>query len=283
MKLSIVTPTYNSVHTLQETLDSVANQDHREVEHIVMDGGSTDGTVDLIRRASKIRWVSEKDEGHYHAMNKGIEAATGEAVGILNSDDCYCPGVLAKISAAFEAHPEWDALFGDIIFVDGEGNEIFRREEAGWDPQIIRFGMGSMVNHMTLFLRKRTYERLGLYRHQDFKNSCDYELLVRLADRDCRVGHIREYIVRFRYHQYGQSADRRIVENTWREVHRIQDEYDVPGGLLRKILYQYARLKRQIEKLLILGKCDLIPGKLYLQRHLRSRAKFSSNIGLDKL
>jgi glycosyltransferase involved in cell wall biosynthesis len=282
MKLSVVTPTLNGIHTIRETLESVARQDHPDVEHIVMDGCSTDGTLEAVRQFPKVRLISEPDQGHYHAMNKGIEMASGEAVAILNADDCYCDGILAKVAAALEAHPEWDAVFGDIIFVDGAGNEIFRREEACWDPQIIRFGFG-LANHQALFIRKRTYQRLGGLRYQDFKNCCDFEFMMRMAWNECRVGHIREYVVRYRYHEFGQSADRRITANMKREVSAICKEYGTPRGLLGWLLQRYARLKRQVQKIVLLGKCDLIPGRWHLRRHMRNRTEFSSNLGLDKL
>jgi glycosyltransferase involved in cell wall biosynthesis len=280
--LSIVTPSFNSIHTFRETLESVATQDYPHVEHIVVDGGSTDGTLELLKRYPRLRWVSEKDEGHYHAMNKGISMATGHAVGILNADDCYCEGILAKVAAAFQAHAEWDALFGDFIFVDGAGREIYRREEACWDPQIIRFGFG-LALHQALFVRKATYERLGLLRHKDFKNACDMEFLTRMAQAKSRVGHIREYVVRYRYHQFGQSADKRIVANMAQETARIRREYGVPGGWVGRLLCHYARAKRQVEKLVLLGKCDLVPGRWLLRKHMRERTEFTSNIQLDKL
>lgn len=282
VKLTIVTPCFNSEHTIRETLESVARQKHPAIEHIVMDGGSTDGTIAILKQFPHVKWFSEKDEGHYHAMNKGIAMATGEAIAILNADDCYCDGILEKAAAAFAAHPEWDALFGDIIYVDGEGKEIFRREEACWDPQIVRFWF-AVANHQAVFVRKRTYDRLGLLRHKDFKNCCDYEFFMRMAVNKCRVGHIREYVVRYRYHAFGQSADERIVANMQRECAAIRKEYGVPGGLVGWLLIHYARLKRQVEKLLILGKCDLLPGRLLLDRHMREKTEFSSNIGLDKL
>ena len=215
-------------------------------------------------------------------MDKGIARATGEAVAILNADDCYCPGILAKVAAALAAHPEWDALFGDIIFVDGQGREIFRREEACWDPQIVRCGFG-VANHQALFVRKRTFERLGGLRYKDFKNTCDYEFSMRMVKHRCHVGHIRDYVVRYRYHQFGQSADKRIVANMAREAARIREEYGVPGGWVGTLLGHYARGKRQVEKLVLLGKCDLVPGRWRLRRHMQSQTKFSSNIGLDKL
>lgn len=282
-KITVVTPSYNSEVTIRETLASVARQDYPHVEHLVRDGGSKDRTLDIIREFSRVQCVSEKDEGHYHAMNKGIACATGEAIGILNADDCYCDGILAKVAAAFTTHPEWDAMFGDIIFVDDHGQEIMRREEAGWDPQVIRFGMGSVVNHQALFVRKATYERLGLLRHKDYKNCCDYEFLMRMAQHRCRVGHIRDYVVRYRYHQHGQSADQRIVNNMKNESLRIRAEYGVPGGWVGKLLFQYGRIKRQGHKLLVLGRCDLTPGRRHLDRHMRAKTEFSSNIGLDKL
>jgi glycosyltransferase involved in cell wall biosynthesis len=281
-KLSIVTPSFNSIHTIRETIESVRSQDYPNLEHIVVDGSSTDGTLELIKSYPHLKWVSEKDEGHYHAMNKGIQMATGEAVAILNADDCYCEGILPKVGAALAAHPEWDGLFGDIIFVDDYGREIFRREEACWDPQIVRFGFG-IGQHQTLFVRKKTYARLGLLRHKDFKNSCDYEFLVRLAHARCNIGNIHDYVVRYRFHQYGQSADKRVAANMQRESAQIRKEYGVPGGFIGKLLVQYARIKRQIEKLFVLGKCDLIPGGWHLKRHLREKTEFSSNIGVDKL
>jgi glycosyltransferase involved in cell wall biosynthesis len=283
IKISVVTPSFNSVHTIRATLESVASQDYPHVEHIVMDGGSTDGTLEILKSFLRLIWVSEKDEGHYHAMDKGTLKASGGVVAILNADDCYRPGVLTEVARAFERNPEWDGLFGDIVFVDGEGREIFRREEALFDRAVIRYGHGGMVNHQTLFLKREVYLRLGGYRYKEFKNCCDYEYLMRLVRAACRIGHIPVHIVNYRYHEHGQSADVRIRANMARESAIIRDEYGVPGGVMGKLLNSYARLRRQAGKLLLRGKCDLIPGEWLLKRHLRQRATFSSNIGLDKL
>ena len=281
-KLTIVTPTFNSIHTLRETLESVAKQDYPHVEHVVMDGGSTDGTIEILKQFPHLRFVSEKDEGHYHAMNKGIQMACGDAIGILNADDCYCEGILTKVAAAFEAHPDWEALFGDFIFIDDEGKEIFRREEACWDPQIVLCGF-SMVLHQALFVKKNLYERIGLLRHKDFKNCCDLEFFTRLARRKVKVGHLPEYICRYRYHQHGQSADKRVVANMAREADLIRTEYGLPIGFVGWAMRAYGRIKRQAEKLVYRGKCDVIPGRWLLHKHMRERTAFSSNIGVDKL
>jgi glycosyltransferase involved in cell wall biosynthesis len=282
LKLSIVTPSFNSIHTVKETLESVARQDYPHVEHLVIDAGSTDGTLEVLKKYPRLRWVSEADEGLYHAMNKGIQMATGEAVGILNADDCYCAGILAKVAAAFVVHPDWDALFGDYIFVDADGQEIYRREEACWDPQIVRFGLGIAL-HQALFVRKATYERLGLLRYKDFRQTCDIEFLYRMIKAKARVGHIREYVVRYRYHPHGMSADKRLVALRSAESARIRKEYGVPGGWLGTLLLHYARLKRQGEKLLLLGKCDFVPGLWRLRKHMHDKTQVSPNIGSDTL
>ena len=282
LKISIVTPCFNSIHTIRTTLDSVAGQDYPHVEHIVVDGGSTDGTQDLLKRYPRLVWVSERDDGHYHAMDKGTRMASGDVVAILNADDYYHQGVLSKVAAAFKKHPHWDGLFGDIVFVDGQGREIFRRQEALFDHQVIRFGI-NVVNHQTLFLKRSVYLRLGAYRYRDFQNCCDYEYMLRLIRAGCRIGHIPVFIVNYRYHDHGQSADVRVRANMANEVAAIQKEYGVPGGQVGKALLAYARVKRQVEKLLLRGQCDLIPGEWLLKKHLRAKTTFSSNIGVDKL
>src|SRR5437762_2824118 len=118
LKISIVTPSFNSAGTIRETLDSVATQDYSNWEHIVVDGGSRDATLGILKEYPRLTWISEPDDGHYHAMDKGTRMASGDVVAILNADDCYRPGVLSEVASAFEMHTEWDGLFGDIVFVD---------------------------------------------------------------------------------------------------------------------------------------------------------------------
>ena len=283
-KISVVTPSFNSIHTIRETIESVRSQDFQNWEHIVIDGGSTDGTVDLLKEYPHLIWVSEKDEGHYHAMNKGILRATGEIVNILNADDCYRPGTLSAVNAAFKKHPEWDALFGDIQYVDGEGRDIYRREEACYDYNVLRYAVGYVI-HQTLFVRKSAHDRLGLYRHQDFLNCCDYEFILRLGKNGCQVGHVPQLLINYRYHEHGQSADLRVTRNMMRESEIITREHGRPDGA-RRVLYRFVfRLKRQWQKLTRRGHIDLLPGNLILRlrRQMKSKTSFTSNIDLRKL
>jgi glycosyltransferase involved in cell wall biosynthesis len=282
-KISIVTPTFNGIATLRETIESVLSQDYKNWEHIVIDGGSTDGTVDLLRSYPHLKWISEKDRGHYHAMNKGIERASGDVVAILNADDCYRSHALRDVASAFDKHPRWEALFGDIVYVDDNGHEIFRREEACYDYNVLRFGNVCYVTHPTLFLKKTTYDRVGLYRHDKFLNCCDVDLMLRLGKNGCRVGHIPRLLVDYRLHEHGQTADRRVAENMRKEYLAIRKEHGFPGGNIGKFLELFARVKRQLQKLIYRGKLDIVPGGLFLRKHMRDKTTFSSNIGVDKL
>jgi glycosyltransferase involved in cell wall biosynthesis len=283
LRISIVTPTFNGIVTLRETIESVLTQDYENWEHIVIDGRSTDGTLDLLHSYQHLVWISEKDSGHYHAMNKGIERASGDIVEILNADDCYRDGTLRKVAAAFAESPEWDALFGDVVYVDGENREIFRREEAGYDYDVLRFGSVCYVIHPTLFVKKRVYDRLGAYRYDKFLNCCDVDFILRLGRNGCRIGHIPYPLVNYRVHEHGQSADRRVAENSKREHLAIRKEHGFPGGITGKFLERFAQLKRQLQKLIYRGKLDLISGKRFLKKHMREKTTFSSNIGVDKL
>jgi glycosyltransferase involved in cell wall biosynthesis len=282
IRISIVTPTYNSANTLKETILSVLDQKFDSFEHIVMDGGSADGTLDILRQFPHLKVISEKDEGHYHAMNKGIQMAKGDVVAILNGDDCYRPNCLNIVDAAFQNNPSWDGLFCDIAYVDGQSQEIFKREEALFDYDVLRWGLCYVV-HPTLFLKRKVYEELGGYRYKEYKNCCDFELILRLGKEKYSIGHVPEVLVNYRFHQYGQSADLRIQKNMENEALSLQKQHGRPDNFLGTLLHQYARVKRQMQKLAVRGKCDLIPGKWLLKKHTRDKTTFSSNIGLDKL
>ena len=282
-KISVVTPSFNSIHTIRDTIESVASQRYPNLEHIVTDGGSKDGTVELLKEYPHLIWTSEKDEGHYHAMNKGIQRATGEFVVILNADDCFCPGALQKVGEAFAARPEWDGLFGDIRYVDAQGREIYRREEAKFDYDILRFSGVCYVIHQTLFIRKALHDRLGLYRYREFKNSCDYDFILKLGQARCNIGHVRTVLVDYRYHEHGQSADLRVTANMAKEGALLRKEHGCPSGLVGKAFRSFYRLKRQAQKLIYRGKCDLVPGTWHLRKHMKAKTSFTSNIGLDQL
>jgi glycosyltransferase involved in cell wall biosynthesis len=179
MKISIITVTYNSAATLAHTLESVNNQDYNDIEHVLVDGGSTDETVAIIQSYPHVaKWVSETDKGLYDAINKGIGMASGDVIGILNSDDFF-PGshIVSLIASAFEQN-NTAAVYGDIAFVKpGHLEKIVRLYSSRkFTPR--RFGYGYMPAHPSFYVRKSCYLELGLYK-LDYKIAADYELLMR--------------------------------------------------------------------------------------------------------
>jgi glycosyltransferase involved in cell wall biosynthesis len=282
-KISVVTPTFNSETTLRDTIESVLRQAYPNYEHLVIDGGSKDGTLEILQQYPHIQWISEKDEGHYHAMNKGIKKASGEIINILNADDCYRDGALLSVGTAFQNNPSWEALFGDIVYVNASGDEIYRREEALFDYDVLRFSGVCYVIHQTLFVRKELHDRLGLYRYKDFVNGCDFDFILAMGRAGCRVGHVPRLLINYRYHPHGQSADLRVTRNMARERARLMREHGAPGGLRGRIVSKLYRVRRQWQKLCHRGKIDLIPGTWILQRHMQPQTQFTSNIDMKKL
>ena len=183
MKLSIITVAYNSAETIAHTIESVLEQSYPDIEYIIVDGGSKDNTVEIIKSYEphfngRMRWISEKDNGLYDAMNKGIRMATGEVVGIINSDDFYHRNdVIALIAKGFEEEYV-QATFADVRFVNPDNLDKTVRYYACKNFAPWRFRFGFMPAHPTFFTYKRYFNEFGYYR-TDYKIAADYELLIR--------------------------------------------------------------------------------------------------------
>ena len=187
MKISIITVVYNGGSTIVDTMKSVLSQTYHDIEYIVVDGCSTDGTVDRVKEYAplfdgRMKWVSEKDRGLYDAMNKGIAMSTGDVVGILNSDDFFTANdVIERVAEAFKTS-EIDAVYGDIHFVrDGNLNKCVRYYSSKrFHPRWLRYGF--MPAHPSFYARREVYQRAGGYK-TDYAIGSDYEMMVRLFYR----------------------------------------------------------------------------------------------------
>lgn len=181
MKITIITVCYNSATHIEDAINSVANQEYNNIEHIVIDGNSNDGTQKILEKCSnRLKyWISEDDNGIYDAMNKGLKQATGEVVGILNSDDFYFDDqVISKVVNAF-LDIKIDATYGDLIFVDPRNTlkTVRTYSSEKWHPN--KFAKGYMPAHPTFFVRRKYYEEYG-YFETDYSIAADYEMLIRL-------------------------------------------------------------------------------------------------------
>ena len=183
-KVTIITPSFNQAQFLERTILSVIQQDYPNLEYIIIDGGSTDGSVDIIKKYEKhiSYWVSEKDNGIYDAMNKGIALATGDVVGILNSDDFYIDeNVIEKVVKVFQ-EKEADSIFADLVFVKPNNLEknIRYYDSSKFKPS--KFAYGWMPAHPTFFVKREIYEKYGVFQ-LDYKIAADYEILVRFLEK----------------------------------------------------------------------------------------------------
>lgn len=219
MKISIITPSYNSVKTISYTTDSVISQNYTDIEYIFIDGGSSDGTQDIILKYKdkiNIKFISEKDNGIYDAMNKGIKMATGEIVGILNSDDFYSDSsVLSDVVRSFE-NSKIDAVYGDITYFSNDINKVTRYWKAG-EYKESKLNNGWVIPHPALFVRKSVYDKCGLY-NTDLKIAADYEFILRILKvYKINVKYIPKILVRmYDGGVSGSSLNKRI--KGWKEL-----------------------------------------------------------------
>ena len=183
MKISLITVTFNSDRTLCDTIQSVISQHFTNIEYIIVDGSSQDNTIEIIKRyeplfQGRLKWISEKDNGLYDAMNKGIHMATGDIVGIINSDDFYHRNdVITKVAEAFN-NTDTQAVYGDVRFVNPKKLDKTVRyySSKNFTPHLFRYGF--MPAHPTFFTYRKYFEEFGYYK-TDYKIAADYELLIR--------------------------------------------------------------------------------------------------------
>lgn len=185
MKVSIITVTYNSASTIQDTIESVVTQDYSNVEHIIVDGASKDNTMNIIKSyGDKIsRIISEPDKGIYDAMNKGIKAATGNIIGILNSDDFYTTtNVISRIVAEFMSDKTIDGVYSNLYYVKQDDPSIIVRHWISNSFKQRSFFRGWHPPHPTLYLKKEVYEKFGIF-NLDLPLAADFELMLRLFEK----------------------------------------------------------------------------------------------------
>ena len=215
MLVSIITATYNSAATLRDCLQSVAMQSYAPIEHIIIDGASKDDSLSIAQSFAHIAQVhSEKDQGIYDAMNKGIALATGDIIGILNSDDFYVDErVIQDIVTVFE-NSNCDVVYADLQYVDRERTDKIIRTWKSGTMQQHSFLYGWMPPHPTVFVRRKVYEQYGAF-NLSLKSAADYEFMLRVLYKEkCPVAYLPKTIVKMRDGgQSNQSIKHRIFAN----------------------------------------------------------------------
>ncbi len=248
LKISIITPSYNQADFVGATIESVLNQNISEVEHIVIDGGSTDDTVSVLKKYSDVIWVSEKDKGQADALNKGIEKATGDIIGWVNSDDYYEKNIFKSVLKCFE-DPEVMWVIGNISYKYEETNEIISDRSKGITfDSLIR--NPDIVRQQPTFFRKTVLDKVGRW-NAEFHMVMDYDLWVRLT-KISNPKMVNENWAYFRFHGDQKTSLKNLLLQK-REITDILNRENVSAGLIFKLRAKkrWYWIKASIKELLI--------------------------------
>lgn len=240
MKISIITATYQSEKTVKETIESVLSQTYTDYEHIIVDGLSKDHTMEIVKAyepqyQGRLRYISEKDSGLYEAMNKGIQMATGDVIGILNSDDIYASrDVLQTIAETFE-RINCDGTYADLIFMD---EQTMRIPQRIWKSEKGDVNKGWHPAHPTLYLKREVYDKVGLF-HLNYRIAADYDFMIRmLKDKTISLVYIPKTIVYMRAGGASTNGLKGYSKNL-KEAHQVLKQNEIPHPYLvdaRRIL-----------------------------------------------
>ena len=229
MKISIITATYNSEKTVKDTIESILGQTYTDYEHIIIDGASKDHTMEIVKSyekayAGRLRYISEKDSGLYDAMNKGIKMATGDIIGILNSDDIYATKDVLQIIVDTFTKTNCDGSYGNLIFMDSQTMSIPQRI---WKSEKGDVNKGWHPAHPTLYLRKEVYEKIGLF-SLDYRIAADYDFMIRmLQDKTIQLSYINQDIVYMRAGGVSTNGIRGYIKNL-KEAHQVLKKNHIP-------------------------------------------------------
>ncbi len=241
MKISIITPSFNSLHYLKLCSASIADQAAVEFEHIVVDGASTDGTVEWLRTQPGIQWISEKDNGMYDAVNKGMKLATGDIIAYLNADEQYLPGTLSKIERYFISHSGCDVVFGDFYAVNNYGDLVsYRKSFVPRESYLMASTLYSFT--CTMFFRRKLIED-GHRFDISYKGASDKIFILGMFQRKYAISHMREYLSTFTVGDHNLSNSAAVIEERKRFVNSLVYPSLWP---VKKIIYKVLRIIEKI-------------------------------------
>lgn len=243
-KISIITVVYNGEKYLEKTIQSIIGQSYNNVEYIIIDGGSTDGTIDIIKKYEERidYWVSEKDNGIYDAMNKGINLSSGEIIGIVNADDYLYLNTLENINKCFNDR-KVDFTYGDLDIIDLDGNFLNKTSSLGIKNSKYKLFKQMPFLHPTMFIRKKVYDIIGLY-DTKYKLSADYDFILKLIEKNYKFKDVSFSTGAFRLG--GQS-----------------------GGIVSYIENHKLLLKHKVNPILVYSNTIILIIKLYIRRYFK--------------
>lgn len=256
-KISIVTPSLDQGRFIEEAIISVLNQGYPNFEHIIIDGGSKDGTLDTLKKYPHLIWISEPDRGQSDALNKGFSMCSGEIIGWLNADDKYLPGCFQTVAAYLTNHPEVDIVYGDYRWVDESGQVIQLRRELDFDLFMLKYLHILYIPSTATFFRRKIIDG-GNFLDVRYHYAMDYDFFLRLALKGYKFAHIEGFLSDFRWHaesKTGSAAHKQLMEQE-----KALMEHD---DFLKK--FKRAAIRKTVKSILT----SLARGKRYLLKGVR--------------
>src|SRR5882724_6397850 len=256
IKFSIVTIVRNRRVYMRQAIECVLAQNYPNFEHIVIDGGSTDGTVEVLKEYPHLQWISEPDEGSVFALNKGLARINGNVWGWLNSDESYLPGVFHRAAAYLAAHPEWDMIYGASEFVDEQGRLLGRRRSQKFNAHKLLIGFNQIAVPSSMFARSAALAGIGGRVDERWRHTYDHDLWIRFSKRH-RIQNVPEYFSRFGLHSDSgvastpQNAIQEFVQ--LRKFHGGEDRWSdrwlwIPYFKLFLAAYSWLKWNRMVKR-----------------------------------
>ncbi len=241
LKISVITPSLNQGSFIRDTIESVISQNYKNFEHIIIDGGSTDDTIEILKEYSHLKWISEKDNGAANAINKGLKMTDGEVITWLNSDDYYDLGVFDLVNEIYSDNKELDFLSGNLTYVDKNKRILFEDKTYNYNYEYLINYSADVIRQASIFFTNRLFRKTG-YLDEDLKIVFDYELFIRMLKIT------KPYFVDNNfafYRDYGNTLTRRNLRKQAFEIFKVSRKY---GGMF------FSKLNRQnVKKILFPG------------------------------
>lgn len=239
--VSIVTPSYNQGQFIKTTLDSVLKQDYPHIEHLVMDGGSTDSTLDVLQNYDdpRLTWHSERDKGQSDAINKGMRQVKGEILAYLNSDDVLLPGTISKVIGCFEQNPDVDLIYGSCYTIDANGDRVLHSDKIKVNYIVKPITLTDMMTmriilpQQGIFWRRRVMENIGLF-DESLHYRMDFDYWMRAMIAGHKFMPITEYLAAFRVHDTSKSTSQEI--KFWKDWYSILDKVYTSDNLPQEVI-----------------------------------------------
>jgi glycosyltransferase involved in cell wall biosynthesis len=275
LTITIVTPSFNQGDFLERTIQSLQSQNYPHTQHIIIDGGSTDGTLSVLQKYdSVLAWVSEPDEGQAQAINKGFRQASGDIVTWLNSDDIYLPNALPLVAAFFNQNPDLDVVYGDYHLIDSRERVLLRKKEIPFDYNILLYGL-DYISQPTVFFRRRMIETFG-YLDESLHYGLDWEYWLRLARGGAQFGLLAQYLAATRLHTEAKTvqapaqmlAEHQRIRSMYWDRHRFASKKQ--QRIYEWLLNKMYRLKRQAIKLAFRRTLDFPPASWTIKAQQKS-------------